>query len=120
MAWWDRLGKLPSKTLNLAAGVAMLAGLFALGVGIGCGCTPLLIAAGAVMFIAGLVPSLVDLRDTKRRVEAARREAVPAAIRRTATEWDMENIGRDRSLPRTGCGGGLVWIEPEPDRQRLH
>ncbi len=39
MAWWDRLGKLPTKTLNRAAGVAMLAGLFALGIGIGYGCT---------------------------------------------------------------------------------
>ena len=33
MAWMDRIGKLPSRTLNRAAGVAMLAGLFALGVG---------------------------------------------------------------------------------------
>jgi uncharacterized protein YjeT (DUF2065 family) len=108
---WNRLGKLPSRTLNRAAGVAMLAGLFALGVGIGTGGTLLMIASGAVMVIAGLVPAAVDCRDAKRLVEAARREAA-AAVTRPAAEWDMENNGRE--------SGGLVWIEPESPRQRLH
>jgi hypothetical protein len=114
MAWMDRFGKLPSRTLNLAAGVLMLAGLFALGVGIGCGCSSLMIAAGAVMFIAGLVPSAVDCRDAKRRHEPTiRAEAVPAATAWRAPErGDMENIGRET--------GGLVWIEPQADWQRLH
>jgi len=113
MAWMDRIGKLPSRTLNLAAGVAMLAGLFALGVGIGCGCTPLMITAGAVMFIAGLVPSAVYCRDAKRRPEPiSRPEAVPAAIMWPAAEWDMENIERE--------SGGLVWSEPQAEWQRLH
>jgi hypothetical protein len=90
----------------------MLAGLFALGVGIGCGCTLLMIAAGAVIFVAGLVPAAVDSRDSKRRHQpTARPEAVPAAMAWRAPEWDMEMIGRE---------SGLVWIEAEADRQRLH
>jgi hypothetical protein len=109
---WDRFDKLPSRTLNLAGCVASLAGLFALGVGIGSGCTSLMVAAFAVIFPASLVPSLVDLRDTKRRVkEAARPEAAPAA-RWRARERDMEKIARET--------GGLVWIEPQAERQRLH
>jgi hypothetical protein len=111
MAWWDRFGKLPSKTLNRAAGVAMLAGLFALGVGIGTGGTLLMIAAGAVMFIAGLVPAAVDCREAKRRHQpTVRPEVPPASIMWPAP--DMENSGRE--------SGGLVWIEPQADRQRLH
>ena len=104
MAWWDRLGKLPTKTLNRAAGVAMLAGLFALGIGIGYGCTSLMIAAYAVIFLAGLVPAAVDCRDAKRRHEpTARPKAVPAATV-LAPEWDMENIQQE-------TGSGLVWFE---------
>ncbi len=109
---WVSFDRLRSKTLNLAAGVAMLAGLFALGIGIGCGCTPLMIAAGAVIFIAGLVPSAVDCRDAKRRPEpTARPEAVPA-VTRPAPEWDMEKIERETD--------GLVWIEPQAEGRRLH
>ena len=90
----------------------MLAGLFALGIGIGCGCTLLMIAAGAVMFIAGLVPFAVDCRDAKRRPEpTSRPEAVPAATE-LAPEWDMEKIEQKT--------GGLVWIEPQADGHRLH
>jgi hypothetical protein len=109
---WVSFDRVASTTLNGAAGVAMLAGLFALGVGIGGCCTPLMIAAGAVMFFAGLVPSAVDCRDAKRRVEAARREAVPAAIKRPAAECNIENIERET--------GGLVWIEPQAKWRRLH
>jgi hypothetical protein len=112
MAWMDRIGKLPSRTLNLAAGVAMLAGLFALGVGIGTGCTPLMVAGGAVIFIGGLVPAAVDCRDAKRRHEPTARREAAAAVTRPAAEWDMENNGRE--------SGGLVWIELEAKRQRLH
>lgn len=105
-------GKLPSATLNLAAGMAMLAGLFALGVGIGSGSTPLLIAAYAVIFLAALVPAAVDLRDSKRRPEpTSRPEAVPAAAE-LVPEWDMEKIEQKT--------GGLVWIEPQADGHRLH
>jgi hypothetical protein len=76
---WVSVDRVASTTLNGAAGVAMLAGLFALGVGIGGGCTPLMIAAGAVIFLAGLVPSAVDCRDAKRRVEEAARPKAPQA-----------------------------------------
>jgi hypothetical protein len=115
MAWWDRLGKLPTRTLNGAAGVAALAGLFALGVGIGSGCTLLLMAAFAVIFPASLVPAVVDCRDAKRRhVATVRPKAMPAATGWRAPGWDMGNIERE-----TG-GGRLVWIEPEADRKRLH
>jgi hypothetical protein len=115
MAWEDSFGKLPSRTWNRAAGVAMLAGLFALGVGIGCGCTSLMIAAGAVIFIAGLVPAAVDCRDAKRRPEPLdRTQATPAAIGWHVPKWDIENIQQETS------GGRLVWIEPQADWQRLH
>jgi hypothetical protein len=111
MAWMDRFGKLPSRTLNRAAGVAMLAGLFVLGVGIGTGCTLLMIAAGAVMFIAGLVPALVDCRDAKRRHEPTARPEAAAAVTWPAPVLDMEKIERE---------SGLVWIEPQAEWQRLH
>jgi hypothetical protein len=111
MAWMKRFDKLPTKTLNRAAGMAMLAGLFALGVGIGTGCTLLMIAAGAVMFVAGLVPPLLDCRDAKRRhVPTVWPKVPPAAIGWRAPEND--NSERET--------GGLVWIEPQSDRQRLH
>jgi hypothetical protein len=111
---WVSFDRVASTTLNGAAAVAMLAGLFALGVGIGSDCTLLMIATFAVIFPACLVPSLVDLRDTKRRVkEAARPQGIAAAIRLRAPERNIEDIERE-------SGGRLVWIELEPDRQRLH
>jgi hypothetical protein len=112
MGWVDSIGKLPSRTLNGAAGVAALAGVFALGVGIGSGCTILMIAAFAVIVPASLVPAAVDMRDAKRRhVPTVWPKAPPTAMGWRAPEWDIENIGRE-------SGGQLVGIEP--DRQRLH
>ena len=106
-----RFDKLPSRTLYLAGWMALLAGVAILGVGIASASGAVIIAALAIILTAGLGPSLVDVRDTRRLVEAARREAVPA-VTRPAPEWDMEKIGRET--------GGLVWIEPQEDRQRLH
>lgn len=118
MAWRDRFDKLSSRTLYLAGWMALLAGAVVLGIGLASASGAVIITALAIILTAGLVPSLVDLRDTKRRVEAARREAVPVACVATrrqaiepAPEWDMEKIGRE---------SGLVWIEPPEDRQRLH
>jgi hypothetical protein len=112
---WVSFDRVASTTLNGAAAVAALIGVFALGVGIGSGCTLLIIATFAVIFPACLVPSLVDVRDTKRRVkEAARPKAPQAATAWRAPEWDIENIERET------YGDGLVWIEPQADRQRLH
>jgi hypothetical protein len=112
MAWMDRFDKLPSTTLNLAAGVAALAGVFALGVGIGSGCTILMIAAFAVIVPASLVPAAVDMRDAKRRhLPTVWPKAPPTAMGWRAPDRNIENIGRE---------SGLVWIEPQEDRQRLH
>jgi hypothetical protein len=82
MAWMDRGGKLPRGTLMWSAGVAALIGMAGLGVGIGSGCMPLVIAAYAVIFLAAIVPSLLDWRDAKRRpVPRVRPKARPVAIR---------------------------------------
>jgi hypothetical protein len=66
--------RLPTKTLNRAAVVAMLAGVFALGIGIGWGCSSLMIAAEVVILAAGLVPAVVDCCDAKRRPEPPARK----------------------------------------------
>jgi hypothetical protein len=109
---WVSFDRVASTTLNGAAAVAMLAGVFALGVGIGSDCRLLMIAAGGVIFIGGLVPSVVDCRDAKRRhVPTVWPKAPPTAMGWGAPEWDMENIERE-------SGGRLVGIEPE--RYRLH
>jgi hypothetical protein len=113
MAWMDHFDKVPSRTLYLAGWTALLAAAVVLGVGIASASVADIFVALGIILAAGLVPSLVDVRDTKRRVkEAARREAVPAAIMWPAAEWDMENIERE--------SGGLVWIEPQAERYRLH
>jgi hypothetical protein len=112
MGWVDSIGRLPSRALIRLAGVAALAGVFALGVGIGSGCTILMIAAFAVIFPASLVPAAVDMRDAKRRhVPTVWPKAPPTAMGWRAPEWDIENIERESA-------GRLVGIEPE--RYRLH
>ena len=102
MAWLGRLAGLPSSALNRAAGVAVMVGLAALGGGIGSGCMLLVVAAYAVIFLAGLVPALVDWRD-----------AIPC--RPTAAG---ERPDARRRIERETGDGRLVWIEP--DRHRLH
>ena len=109
MAWLDCLAGLPSTTLIRAAGVAAMVGLAALGVGIGAGCTLLLVAAYAVIFLADLTPALVDWRDSIPRRAAARAEATPTA---------GEPPPAVRRIERETGDGRLVWIES--DRHRLH
>ena len=115
MAWMNRFEKLPSGTLNLAAGVVLLAGCSPRASASASPARRLIIAAEVVILAAGLVPSLVDLRDTERHVrEAARPQVTTAAIGWRAPEWDMENIQQETS------GGRLVWIEPQADWHRVH
>jgi hypothetical protein len=111
---WVSFDRVASTTLNGAAAVAALIGVFVLGVGIGSDCTLLMIAAFAVIFGACLVPSLVDMRDAKRRhVPTVWPKAPPTAMGWRAPEWDIENVERE-------SGGRLVRIRFEPERHHLH
>ena len=110
MAWSEHVVGRPGAALNWAAGMVAMVGLAALGVGIGTGCTLLLAAAYAVIFVAGLVPALVDWRDSIRRCRTAVcAEAGSTTVARTVAGRKIECETGDRLL---------VWIEPE--RHRLH
>ena len=94
-----------NKTLvQSLAGVAVMVGLAALGVGVGTGWTLLIVAAYAIIFLAGLVPAAVSRHESEPRRAAARPDAPPAAA-----GW---------RAPEAETSGKRVWIEPE--RQRLH
>lgn len=109
MAKNKRLAGLPSTAPNRAAGVAAMVRLAALSVSIGTGCTLPLVAAYAVIFLAGLIPALVAWRDSiPRPAVAARAEATTAAGERPPAR---------RRIEGETSGGRLVSIEP--DRHRL-
>jgi hypothetical protein len=84
-------------------------GAFALGVGIGMSWAGLIIATEVVILAAGLVPSLVDLRDVKPRGETAKLQTV-----RTVTPWSTEI----ENVQEKTAGGRLVLVEPS--WQHLH
>ena len=101
MAGSEHVAGRPGAALNWAAGMVAMAGLAALGVGIGTGCTLLLAAACAVIFVAGLVPAFVEWRDSILRYRTAVRAG--AGERR----WRGLSLdGRSNAKPATGCWCG--------------
>jgi hypothetical protein len=96
----------PYRAWAWAACLSAYAALAAIGYGFATGNTPLLVVAYAVVFSAGLVPSLLDWHHSK----SLARQGKPQAV--------VKKPVAGRNLEPETLAPGLVWIEPE--RQRLH
>lgn len=96
----------PYRAWAVAACLSAYAGLGAIGYGFATGNMPILVVAYAVVFSAGLVPSLLDWHQAKSLARPGKAQAV-----------EKKPIAGRNIEPET-LAAGLVWIEPE--RQRLH
>jgi hypothetical protein len=104
MARSDRVGGLSPRAWGLASCLAALLGLAGVGVSVATGSVPLLVLAYAMIFGAGLIPSLVDLHHAKAQGQPQK------------TQADRPQLYGGRDIRQETGAGRLVWIEPEQPR----
>jgi hypothetical protein len=97
----DRVAALSPGRVGVAAVVAAIGGLVGLGVGIATGSIPLVVAAYAVIFGAGLLPAVADWCKATAAVEAVRRknhEQVRIGSPQRCVETDTPSLTEARAI----------------------